>query len=134
MSDNTNNACKKRKRNKDVSKEDDTRQKIYYKNYFEYTTNDQKEKIGVCLICLEKDLRKEFKMKNGNTKGIKGHLERDHKEIYDLHFDPTSSKSQPSLPKNQTTLDDFTNVSTKYIDFVFIKMVKNFLSVTRGHN
>lgn len=89
------------------------RPKINYTDYFLYTTNQEGESIGRCKECSQNGLNKEYRRKKSSTNGMKNHLEKDHKKIYDLYFDPNKSRNQPTLPKNQTTLDDFTNVSTR---------------------
>ena len=53
--------------------------KIYFK------VSGLKDKIGVCLLCKKKNIEKIIKMKCANT-GLKRHLERYHRDIYDSIF------------------------------------------------
>lgn len=55
-------------------------EKVTYKTFFRYEYNKKGEKIGVCSLCEQKKIHREFRMTNGSTNGIRGHLQREHKE------------------------------------------------------
>ncbi|KYN02294.1 hypothetical protein ALC62_06891 [Cyphomyrmex costatus] len=57
---------------------------LNYKIHFK--VSGLKDKIGVCLLCEKKNIDRKIKMKNANTTGLKRHLERYHKDIYDSKF------------------------------------------------
>ena len=93
-----------------------------YKTYFEYTKNKTNERIGICLLCKTAGLQKEIKMKNGNTTGLKFHLNKDHKSEYHTLFGSELGKVKSSIPQGQRTLDIFTKVST----FLF-NIIRNYV-------
>ena len=82
-----------------------------YKLYFQYSTNAQCEKIGVCLLCKNKNVAKEIKMKNANTTGLKYHLNKDHKVEAQLLFGSQETKKRITLPSNQKTMGLFVSIS-----------------------
>lgn len=88
-----------------------------YKTYFKYETRNN-EKVGVCLLCQKQNVTKELKMKNGNTTGLKKHLERNHEKAYEHLFGPKAIKRKTLIEK-QKTMDVFLNVS---IEIKFYKL------------
>lgn len=56
-----------------------------------------KDKIGVCLLCEKKNIEKIIKMKSANTTGLKRHLERYHRDIYNSIF--SKNKAAPDQKK-----------------------------------
>ena len=87
---------------KDENSNNQNTQKITYQSFFRYE-KDQNSKIGVCLLCEKKNLRKTFKMANGSTNGIKKHLEKEHAESYVILF-PNSGKNKQHLIRNNQRL------------------------------
>lgn len=79
-----------------------------YKTYFKYETKNN-DKIGVCLLCQEKNVIKEIKIKNSNTTGLKKHLEKSHQKAYEDLFGKTIKDK--ILPEKQKTINIFLNVS-----------------------
>jgi hypothetical protein len=76
-----------------------------YKIYFK--VSGLKDKIGVCLLCEKKNIDRKIKMKNGNTTGLKRHIERHHKDIYESKF----AKNKEATPDQKKLTDMFSRVS-----------------------
>lgn len=58
---------------------------------FEFVKRENLCKVAVCKLCTEK---KEVKMKDGNTSGIRKHLLNAHSHIYELIYTNNGSKSK----------------------------------------
>lgn len=94
---------------------DQTAQKINYQKFFRYTNNGNYDKIGICLVCEKKGVKKVIKRTNSGTTGMKYHLKKYHQNEYEILFGTKSTTSPHNkLPANQRTLDCFTNVSINF--------------------
>ena len=82
------------------------------------------DKVGVCLLCQDKNVIKEIKMKNSNTTGLKKHLERNHKKAYEDLFGSKTIKDK-ILSKKQNTIDVFLNVSIEIEFYKLYRIIKN---------
>lgn len=78
--------------------------KLTYKTYFLYSKDETGEKIGICNLCRDKKVEKNVKMKNGNTSGLKKHLNIYHPQEYKLLFGHITAKKQVT---KQNTLEVF---------------------------
>lgn len=86
-----------------------TKQCNYKSYFFRYETKNN-DKVGTCLLCQKENMIKEIKMKNSNTTGLKKHLEKNHKKVYENLFGSKTVKDK-ILPEKQKTIDVFLNVS-----------------------
>lgn len=80
--------------------------KIDLKSYFIYSKNDLGEKIGVCKICQDNKIEKSIKMKQGNTTGLKLHINNRHKQEFNILYGSFSEKNKNS-EKSQQSLETF---------------------------
>ena len=85
--------------------------KCNYKSYFKYEIKNNC-KDGICLLCAKENINKRIKMKNSNTTGLKKHLERSHKKVYQELFLSKTMKDK-ILSEKRKTIDVLLNVSTK---------------------
>lgn len=65
--------------------------KVLLGKAFLFENRENQCKIAVCKLCTEK---KEVKMKDGNTSGIRKHLLNAHSHIYELIYTNNGSKSK----------------------------------------
>ena len=64
------------------------------------------------MICEKQNITKVFKRKNGNTNGMKNHLQKQHIKFYNEMFPVLEKAIKKDLPNKQKVLEDcFKNVS-----------------------
>lgn len=72
-----------------------------YKKYFKYEKRGR-EKVGICLECFQINVHREVKMANGNTSGLRKHLEIYHPIIFKAEF---AAVVQVKKEEKQSTLN-----------------------------
>ena len=87
-------------------------EKIRYSSFFRFN-RIQGGKQGICFLCEEQKIVKIIKMKNGNTSGLKKHLQLYHPCKFDVMFNSKEREENNNLPADayQQTFKEFLKVS-----------------------
>lgn len=86
------------------------KKKVDYDEDFVFSKDKNGVRYGTCKKCQQKKVKKEYKMTDGNTSGLKSHLFSEHLEIYELLFGKSMTTPQRRINQKdafQSSLESF---------------------------